>query len=476
MRIITAQEAASLIDDNAIVIPGGFGCCGFPDSLSDAIAERYRFEQKPKNLTLFFASGGGDKEGKGLDKLALPGLVSRAIGGFWGFCPGLTKMAIDGHIEAHNWPMGVISHVFRSMAEGELGLLSRIGLGTFIDPAIDGGKLNEKSSDLISLVEVMGREYLHYPNIGVDFTILRGTRSDRLGNISMTGEAALHDAFWQAMAARNNGGKVIIQVAEVVESLSKYEVDIPAHLVDFVVIDKNNYSPSYGCNEINKSEVSRAKSLIIREALSLPIPTNSFVNFGIGIPALIGKEVARTRPDVHISIESGIINGMPKDGLSFGDAEGGQCVVQQSDLFSFYNGGGIDIAYLGFAEFDSYGNINASCLGDRVMGVGGFINIALSAKRIVFCGTFNTNGLDVDEIDGVTKINKEGIVEKFVLKVKQITVNTRLPEFEKKEIFIITERASFKLLNGKLCLINVKNGTTVESILEKIPFEVGVMV
>ncbi|MFM2486965.1 CoA-transferase [Celerinatantimonas yamalensis] len=148
MQVISSLEAASKIHNNAVVIPGGFGCCGFPDALSDAIADRYLSEQKPQNLTLLFASGGGNKAGKGQDKLALPGLVSRAIGGFWGFCPSLAKMAIDGEIEVHNWPMGVVSHLFRSMAEGATGLLSRVGLGTFIDPPLDGGRLNAKSSCL----------------------------------------------------------------------------------------------------------------------------------------------------------------------------------------------------------------------------------------------------------------------------------------------------------------------------------------
>ncbi|WP_342651715.1 malonate decarboxylase subunit alpha [Vibrio metschnikovii] len=476
MQIISAQEAASKIHNNSVIIPGGFGCCGFPDALSDAISDRYQSEQQPQNLTLLFASGGGNKAGKGLDKLAFPGLVSRAIGGFWGFCPDLTKMAIDGEIDAHNWPMGVVSHLFRSMAEGATGLLSRVGLGTFIDPAIGGGRLNTKSSSLIDEIEVMGKQYLHYPNIGVDFALLRGTRSDQYGNISMIGEAALHDAFWQAMAARNNGGRVIIQVTEVVDTLPKEEVDIPAHLVDFVVVDSSDYRPSYGFDISSQLPLSKAKELIIEEALTLPIPTGSFINFGIGIPAFVGKEVAKTRVDVHTSIESGIINGIPKEGLSFGEAETSQCIVQQSDLFSFYNGGGIDIAYLGFAEFDGLGNINASYFGDKITGVGGFINIALSAKKIVFCGTFNTNGLDVSESGGVITINREGRVNKFVERVQQITVNTKQPEFNNKEIYIITERASFQVKNGQFSLIKIKNGISAESILKQIPFKINVTI
>lgn len=474
MQIISSQQAASMIHNNAVVIPGGFGCCGFPDALSDAVAERYLSEKQPRNLTLLFASGGGDKAGKGLDKLALSGLISRAIGGFWGFCPRLTKMAIDGEIDAHNWPMGVVSHLFRSMAEGATGLLSRVGLGTFIDPSVDGGRLNGKSLCLINKTEVMGRQYLHYPNIGADFALLRGTRSDRCGNISMKGEAALHDAFWQAMATRNNGGRVIVQVSSVVDTLLKDEVHIPAHLVDYVVVDSSKYRPSYGSDITIQPYVSKAKELIIKDALELPIPTGAFVNFGIGIPALIGREVARTRVDIHTSIESGIINGVPKDGLSFGEAETSQCIVQQSDLFSFYNGGGIDIAYLGFAEFDGHGNINASYFGDKITGVGGFINIALSAKKIVFCGTFNTNGLDVSENDGVIIVNREGEIRKFVERVQQITVNTKQSEFSNKEIYILTERASFRVINGQLSLIKIKKGVSRNSILKQIPFKVNV--
>lgn len=472
MQIISSQEAAAKINDNAVVIPGGFGCCGYPDALSDAIAERYLNEQEPQNITLLFASGGGDKAGKGLDKLALPGLVSRAIGGYWGFCPRLTKMAINGEIEAHNWPMGVVSHLFRNMAEGATGLLSRVGIGTFIDPAIDGGKLNDNSSGLIEETEVMGKRYLHYPNIGADFALLRGTRSDRHGNVSMIGEAALHDAFWQAMAVRNSKGKVIVQVTEVIDTLPTHEVNIPAHLVDFIVVDDNDYRSSYGFTISNQSAIAKAKALIIEEALELPIPKGAFINFGIGIPALVGKEVAKNRVDVHTSIESGIINGIPKEGLSFGDAETSQSIVQQSDLFSFYNGGGIDIAYLGFAEFDGLGNVNASYFGGAITGVGGFINIAFSAKKIVFCGTFNTNGLEVSEHEGMITINQEGCINKFVEKVQQITVNLKQPEFINKEIYIITERASFQVTNGLISLIKVRNGITVESLLNQIPFKI----
>lgn len=474
MEIISARDAAKIIQDDSVVIPGGFGCCGFPDALADSIAMRFSEELSPRNLTLLFASGGGDKAGKGLDRIARPGLIRRAIGGFWGFCPSLTKMAVEGKIDAHNWPMGVMSHLFRSMAEGKPGLLSHVGLGSFVDPSNDGGCLNERTSGLVSSASLMGRDYLFYPSVGADIALLRGTVSDRLGNISMSGEAALHDAYWQAMAVRSNGGKVIVQVADIVDSLPVRDVDVPAHLVDFVVIHGEGHRPSYGASSSVKHPTTTAKSAIVREALKFPIPKGAFVNFGIGIPALVGEAVAGIRSDIHTSIESGIINGTPKEGLSFGEAEYSQCIVQQADLFSFYDGGGIDIAYLGFAEIDRHGNVNASFFGDRITGVGGFINIALSAKKILLCGTFNTVGLEVDDNDGILNVRKEGRVNKFVEHVKQVTINTSHRDYEDKEIFVITERANFKIEGGSLVLIKVNKGVSVDSIIDSIPFDIEV--
>lgn len=476
MNLTTAEAVAELIANDSVVIPGGFGCCGHPDLLTQALSERFSREQQPMGLTLLFASGAGDKQGNGLDRLAHPGLVKRAIGGFWGFCPALAKLGREGKVEAHNWPMGVVSHLFRDMASGLEGHFSQIGLYTFVDPRLEGGGLTEDTASLVEVVTIRDKELLHYPSPGADFALLRGTVADWNGNVSMAGEAALHDAFWQAMATRNCGGKVAIQVESIVRSLPAEQVDIPGHLIDFVVEAKDRHYPSYG-SALNitvdqQPAVSLEKKLIVDRACKEPVPDGAFLNFGIGIPALIGERLISRNNRIHTSVESGVINGKPKEGIAFGEATDFSCIVQQADLFSFYNGGGIDVAFLGFAEIDQYGNINASAFGGRLTGAGGFINIASSAKKIILCGTFTTKGLQLESNDNNIHIKREGKVPKFVKKVQQVTIATNRPDFWNKEIKIITERAVLSLHKGDFTLEELTEGITVDDITQALPFPI----
>ncbi|MGF1727327.1 malonate decarboxylase subunit alpha [Photobacterium nomapromontoriensis] len=476
MKLTTARIVAECINNRSVVIAGGFGCCGHPDLLTLALSERFAREQQPIGLTLLFASGAGDKNGKGLDKLAQPALIKRAIGGFWGFCPALTQLGKDGIIEAHNWPMGVISHLFRDIASGLDGHLSQIGLHTFVDPRLDGGGLAKGTSSLVELLTIRNKEFLRYPSQGADFALLRGTVADQHGNISMEGEAALHDALWQAMATRNSGGQIAFQVEHVVHHLPANRVDIPAHLVDFVVETDERHYASYGSANVDITDqhtvISLDKQLIVNRGCKEPIPDNSFLNFGIGIPALIGDKLANLNNRFHSSVESGVINGKPKEGIAFGEADGYSSIIQQADLFSFYNGGGIDIAFLGFAEIDQYGHINASAFGNQLTGAGGFINIVHSAKKLIFCGTFSTKGLELEKNDNHIIIKKEGNVTKFVEHVQQITVATNHPEYWSKEIKIITERAVLSLHKGEFTLEELTDGITVDDVLQAIPFSI----
>lgn len=478
MKKRTAKEIAMLIQSDSVVIPGGFGCCGHPDLLTIALSDRFTKHQQPTGLTLLFSSGSGDKKGKGLDKLAKPGLVKCVIGGFWGFCPSLSKLGLEGKIEAHNWPMGVISHLFRDMASGLDGHFSRIGLHTFVDPRIEGGGLVTETASLAEVVTVNNREQLYYPSPGADFALLRGTIADDHGNVSMSGEAALHDAHWQAMATRNGGGLVAVQVESVVKSLPADQIDIPGHLIDFIVVADDKHYPSYGSelavSTHPKLEVPLAKRLIVSRASKEPISNNAFLNFGIGIPALIGDVMYQMDHRIHTSVESGVINGKPKEGISFGEATGFSSIVQQADLFSFYNGGGIDVAFLGFAEIDQYGNINASSFGGMFTGSGGFINIACSAKKLILCGTFTTKSLKMEEKDHKVWVGREGKIKKFVKHVQQITVATNHPSFWKKEIKIITERAVLSLHKGHITLEELTKGFSIEDIIKMIPFPINI--
>ncbi|KZN34537.1 hypothetical protein N480_21160 [Pseudoalteromonas luteoviolacea S2607] len=476
MEIVTANYVASLIESNSTVIPGGFGCCGHPDLYTEALYRRYENESLPRDLTLFFASGAGDKNGKGLDKLSANGLVKKAIGGFWGFCPALAKKAKTGDIEGHNWPMGVISHLFRDIARGAAGHTTHIGLGSYIDPCIEGGGIHKSKDSLVSKVELRGQELLFYPALSIDFALLRGTKADKKGNICMSEEVAYHDALQQAMAAKNSGGKVAVQVKEIVEKLPCRDVQIPAHLVDFVTLneDAGTHPSSYGelTTQPEIKTISKAKERIVSRALAELPKQKSCVNLGIGIPALLGKHINEINRESSISVESGVFNGEPKYDLSFGAAIDPDAIIGQSDLFAFYDGGGVDIAFLGFAEIDSKGCVNASLLGEKINGVGGFINIAQSAKKLVFCGTLTTGSLNVEINNNQLCILNEGTIKKFVKKAQQITIDLTHPVYCNKEILVITERAVFSFKNNHLELVEKANGFSEQDIQSYIEYPI----
>lgn len=471
MDIITAEFAAGLIRDNSTLIPGGFGSCGHPDRITEAIEHRFLTTGKPTNLNLIFASGAGDKGEQGLNRLAHSGLIKRAIGGFWGLCPKLVTLVEKGELEGHNWPQGVVSNLFREIASGSPGVLSRVGINTFIDPRIEGGVMS-KGDSLIGVETFKGREYLLFPSQKVDFALIRGSYCDRRGNLVMSDEVAFHDACAQAQAARACGGKVIVQVMGVLDNVPAHEVKVPGFLVDYVVIDDAKHPPTYGHTvpeEEEHKEVPEFKRIIAnRAAKEFPLEKSGFVvNLGIGIPALIGRLVPRNN-DATLSIESGAIGGRPLHELSFGASEEPEAILEQASLFNFYDGGGIDTAFLGFAEFGSMGCFNASKFGSRVTGAGGFINIVQSAKKIVFCGSFTTGGLDVSVDDGQLYIKKEGSICKFVDKVNQITFDRRsLDTINAKEVLIVTERAVFEVRqNGALILKEIAPGISVDGLKE----------
>ncbi|WP_414147695.1 acyl CoA:acetate/3-ketoacid CoA transferase [Erwinia sp. BNK-24-b] len=481
MQVINEQEAARLLQDQWTVVPGGFGSCGHPDSLTRAIRSRFDDEGAPKNLSLLFASAAGDRLGKGVDALALPGLVAKAIGGFWGLVPALSNMATQGTIEAHNWPQGIVSQLFRAIASGKSGIYSKIGLETFVDPDRDGGLLNcGGSPSLVKKLALDDEQILFYPSIKIDCALLRGSCSDREGNISMYNEVSYSDALSQAMAAKNSGGIVIVQVEKIVEhdELQPHHVNIPGILVDYVVVAKEGDHPqtygninnpefvTRGKKKHSSEEISIAEKIIARRALAEINHTNAkVVNLGIGIPALIGNldQENNTKRRFCLTVESGIIGGDPASGLSFGASTHPDAIIEQAALFDFYEGGGLDLSCLGFAEVDTFGNINVSKFNSRVFGAGGFINITQSTKNILFCGTFTAIGLEVSLADGNLIIIKEGSVKKFVKNVSHLTFNGNYSAKLKQNIKLITERAVFTLKNSVIYLDEYAPGININT-------------
>jgi propionate CoA-transferase len=405
-KVVTAAEAVRLIRDGDAVVVEGFVGQGFAEELTLALEERFLQTGAPRDLTLVFAVAQGNRQGRGLDRLCYEGLLKRAVGGHWALSAELGKMALENKIEAHNLPQGTISQLFRDTAAGKPGLLTRVGLGTFVDPRHGGGKINERTTEeRVELITLDDEEYLFYKSFELDVAFLRGTTADPEGNVTMEHEALTLEALAVATAVHNADGLVIVQVARVAESgsLSSREVKIPGILVDCVVVSQPEhhwqtfgtpYSPAMSGelrrvrNSIAPLELSERKVIARRAAMELR--PNSVVNLGIGMP----EGIANVAAEEHIldlltlTAEPGAMGGMPTGGLDFGSAVNAHAILDQPSQFDFYDGGGLDAAFLGMAQADRLGNVNVSRFGSKLAGSGGFINISQNAKRVVFLGTF----------------------------------------------------------------------------------------
>jgi propionate CoA-transferase len=480
MKIVSAKDAVEIIQNDWCIVTGGFGSCGHPDGLTQALRRRFISTGWPRNLKLLFAAGSGDRQGRGLDALAMDGLVCTAIGGFWGLCPSLVKMARQGRIEAHNWPQGVISKMFSAVAARVPGIVSTVGMGTFVDPRLDGGVIDTANSQpLVELLTLNGREYLFYPSQRVDCALLRGTAADADGNISMYEETSHMDALAQAQAAKNSGGKVVVQVKFLVDRrvMEPSQIRIPGFLVDYVVLASEEEHPQTYGKVFDASYTSRfalpqldvtndvplAKRIIAdRAVLELAKHRGAIVNLGIGIPAFIGSRAdALKMNDYTLTVESGLIGGVPDKGLSFGASMNPWAVIEQAAMFDFYDGGGLDVAFLGFGEVDARGNVNVSKLGEEMPGSGGFINISQAAKKVVFCGTLTTKDLEVAFDQNILRILHEGRIQKFLPHVSHLTFNGASAAAAGKELLYVTERAVFNLREGHLCLTEIAPGITI---------------
>ena len=491
IKIITSAEAAAMIQSNTTGCSQGMGGNDVAEELLLELEKRFLATGEPKHLSWMHSSGQGDKATRGLNHLAHEGLLDWIVGGHFNPVPRVQEMISNNKIQAYNLPQGVISHMFRDIA-AKRPTITRIGLETFVDPRIEGGKLNEVTTEEFSeVITVGGQEYLHYKHLRTpDFAFLRGTYADEAGNISMEEEPCYLESLQAAQATKNCGGKVFVQVKQVVPygSIDMHKVHIPGTLVDYVVpvTDITNhmmtfdeqFNPAYcgNCRVVTniaaRDETLDAKKIVSRRAALELIP-DAVINLGIGVPEGVGvvADEEGLRQRLTLSIESGPVGGVPVGGIGFGASLNPDCILDQSTQFDSYDGGGLDLAYLGLAEADQFGNVNVSKFGPRIAGAGGFINITQATQRVVFCGTMTAGGLKTVVEDGKLKIVQEGKVKKLVDSVQQITFSGNFANKTGQSVLYITERAVFRLTEKGMTLIEIAPGIDLQrDVLDQMGF------
>jgi acyl CoA:acetate/3-ketoacid CoA transferase len=487
-KVISATEAVRRIESGTtIAITGSGGGLLEADAVFAAIEQRFLTTGEPRDLTLVHAFGIGDRGERGVNRFAHPGMVRRVIGGHWGWSPRMQALARENQIEAYSFPSGAISHLLREIGAGRPGLFTHVGLGTFVDPRMGGGRVNAAAREaLVELVSIDDREYLRYKPFRVDVGIVRGSRADTAGNVSLQDEPADLDAATVALSAHNSGGLVIAQVRETVAAgtLEPRAVRIPGVLVDAVVavpqqmqtyrtMDEPAFTGRRGTAPAAvQTQSDPVKRVIVRRA-ALELKEGAVLNFGYGASAMVATLIVeRNHADRYwTTIEQGIHGGRMLDDDLFGIAYNPGVIVDSPSQFDFYSGGGLDVAFLGMAEMDGEGNVNVSSMNGTINGPGGFIDISQNAKTVVFCGTFDAKGSQIEVAAGKVRVIRPGSVPKLVRKVSHVTFSGAQARRRKQRVLYVTERATFTLAPNGVALIEVAPGVDVQrDVLDRMGF------
>lgn len=493
-KIVTAEEAAGILENDMTLSINTMSAVSYPDALSLALYNRFQETGSPRNLTLWGSTAQAMHSLNALtERLArCEGIFGKVIMGHWVTTPTLCRQASENKFAAYNFPQGVISHLYRAAASRSPVVVSKIGLKTFVDPRIEGGKLNALATeDYVELVTIDGEEYLQYRTPKIDVCFVRGTMADPMGNITMEKEAAYVDALQLALATRANGGKVVVQVERVTARQAHCKsIIIPGMVVDYIVVDPEQrqtyiepYNPAYSGHTIMPDSEIKAhlesvleksggyfaerflEHYIIARRAAEELKPGYIVNIGIGIPGLVPAIAAEKgiQDKIYMTNEAGTFGGTPVPAGSFGAALNPLYICDMSTMFDLYDGGMLDCVFVGAAQVDFSGNVNVGKIASRIFGVGGFTNLTTDSRRVVFLTTFtDTKALSVDYTDEKLSIKSEGKIRKFVNNIDQITFSGEVAMSNGKDVIYVTERCVFRLTPEGIMLSEIAPGIDIE--------------
>jgi propionate CoA-transferase len=476
--VVSADEAVSRIPDGATVAVGGSGSGhAIPDLLLAALGRRFRESGRPRDITLVHPFGVGDQKRRGFEHMAFPEMYRAVIGGHWSMAPSMAKLAVENRFPAYCLPAGVIVQLFHCAAAGSPGWMTHVGLHTFVDPRIEGGKLNQKAAaDVVEFVERNGQEYLFYPTIPIDVALIHAWTADPHGNLGMNEEAGFWHNCAMAQAAKAAGGITIAVVRKQVErhAILPRDVRVPGCFVDYVVVDPDqgqtfqvDYEPAF-TGETRKpdsefGEFPMSVRKVIARRAALELEPGAVLNIGFGMPDGV-VSVAREQglaDTVLPTIEHGQFGGVPARGLDMGANFNPDAILETGHMFDFYQGRGVDQTFLGFLEIDREGNVNVSALRGSVIGPGGFIDISQRARKLVFCGTLAVKA-ETELTAGGIRFRKHG-KPKLIERVSQITFSGAYARRLGQQVLYVTEAAVFRLAEGGVELIEIAPGVDLET-------------